>query len=334
MVPTEKNMELPGFVDLQVNGYLGIDFSSEELTEEAFIHACIDLRNAGTCLFLPTLITSPKSLLKRNLKMISEVMKREEFNQFIPGIHVEGPFLSPQEGARGAHNPEWMIKPDIDFFNDMSKWSNGRIKLITIAAELEDADKLCAYACTKNVTVSLGHQMATSVELNLLAKSGASALTHLGNGTPKIIDRHNNSIWSGLANDQFTAMIITDGHHIPNDLIKVILKAKPLNKVVVVSDASPIAGLLPGNYNTLGNDVVLSETGKLYNPHTGYLVGSSATMLDCMNYLAGLDLLTPEQLAMVGYYNPLQLVGLHPEPSHYPTSKVKYDEMEMRFRVI
>lgn len=318
-------MIIPGFVDLQVNGYKGVDFSSKELTEKSFIYACQELISHGTVFFLPTIITNTPEVYQKNLGIISSCINDPEFFHHIPGIHVEGPFISPEDGARGAHNKEWVRKPDINFLDQLFQWSEGKIKLLTIAAELEGADKICEKATKLGINVSLGHQMAAGNDIRKLAESGARTLTHLGNGLPQMIDRHNNPLWEGISNDDLTAMIITDGHHLPPSLIKTIIRAKGTSKIIVVSDASPIAGLPPGNYNTLGNEVILEPSGFLFNPETGYLVGSSSTMLDCLNYIWSLNLVTFSQLLDIGFYNPLKLLNINPlEVQNNIKPKVKW----------
>jgi len=315
MTPSDRQnpLSIPGFVDLQVNGYLGVDFSSPELTPESFTEVSRKLINHGTSMFLPTIITSSEEIFERNLKIISDCMEQDEFRDHLPGIHVEGPFLSPEDGARGAHNRDWVREPDTDYLDRLYEWSAGKLKLLTIAAEPEGADDLCRHATKLGITVSLGHHLAGDKEISRLAEAGARALTHLGNGLPSMISRHDNPLWGGLAQDALTIMFISDGHHLPDTLIRVYLRARPLSKLVVVSDASPIAGYKPGRYNTLGNDVILEENGRLWNPSTGYLVGSSFTMLECMNYLGGLNLLTLDEMLKVGYENPLRLIGIDPE---------------------
>lgn len=306
-------MEIPGFVDLQVNGYKGVDFSSPDLTEERFIFACKELIRKGTVVFLPTVITSSKQVYEKNLKLIADAMKYEDLKNHIPGIHLEGPFILGEDGARGAHNSEWIREPDIRFFDQLVEWADGNVKLITIAAELEGSEALCRHATDLEITVSLGHQMADETDLKKLVDSGAKVLTHLGNGIPQKIDRHENPIWAGLSNDDLKAMMITDGHHLPPSLIKTIIRSKGVSNVIVVSDASPIAGLSPGKYTTLGNEVVLEKSGQLYNPETGYLVGSSSLMIECMNYLNSLQMLDRKELIDVGFYNPLRLIGVDVE---------------------
>ncbi len=163
------------------------------------------------------------------------------------------------------------------------------------------------------IKVSLGHQLAGESDIDKLANAGASLLTHLGNGIPQKIDRHENPIWAGLANDDLSAMIITDGHHLPSSLIKTILKVKGASDTIVVSDASPIAGFAPGSYTTLGNEVILEESGRLYNPKTGYLVGSSSTMTECITHLRSLEVLNEKNLSDVGFTNPLEILDVNPQ---------------------
>lgn len=306
-------MDIPGFVDLQVNGYKGVDFSSSELTEERFFFACRELIQNGTVVFLPTVITSSEEIYERNLRMISKAIQRDDLKNHIPGIHLEGPFISGVDGARGAHHSTWIRKPDLNFLDQLNDWADGCVRLLTISAELENADELCRHAVELGVKVSLGHQMATEADLKRLTDAGASLLTHLGNGIPQTIDRHKNPIWAGLANDDLSAMIITDGHHIPSSLIKTVIRTKGIANTIVVSDASPIAGLSAGTYTTLGNDVILDKSGRLYNPKTGYLVGSSSTMIECMNYLASLKFVEEKDLLEMGFYNPLRQIGLDEE---------------------
>ncbi len=305
-------MEIPGFVDLQVNGYKGVDFSSPDLDEEHFLYACKELIKHGTVAFLPTIITSPLSIYKKNLGLIARAMDHQEIKKHILGIHVEGPFISEKEGARGAHNRNWVHKPDIRLLDNLYDWSEGRITLLTMAAEPEGADTLCRHAVSLGITVSLGHHLATESDLEKLVLSGARALTHLGNGLPNMLPRHNNPLWAGLANDDLSAMIISDGHHLPPSFLKTVIRTKGIEKSIVTSDASPVAGLPPGRYHTLGNDVLLEPSGLLHNPEAGHMVGSSATMLECINHLLSLKLVTKKEAFAIGFYNPLNIINTEP----------------------
>ena len=296
--------------DLQVNGYAGVDFSSSELSESDFVSACAKLVKHGVNAFLPTVITSSEAVYKRNLSLIARMSENVEIKKHILGIHAEGPFISNKSGAVGAHNPEWTKEPDIDFLKKMQEWSNGRIKILTIAAELPNAEKLCEYATQTGISVFLGHQDAQLSDLERLADAGAKAITHLGNGMPNMVNRHDNILQYSLACDKLTATIITDGHHLPSHLIKIIIKAKGIEKIAIISDASPVAGMPPGKYQISGNDAVLEENGLFHNPTKNCMVGSSATMVECIKYMDSLGILTKEQLQKVVYHNPLKLINL------------------------
>jgi N-acetylglucosamine-6-phosphate deacetylase len=305
-------MERSGFIDLQVNGFGGIDFASPGLTPEEIVLVTRELVHQGTVKFLPTIISSPPEVYERNLPLFARAMELPEIKDHIPGLHLEGPFISKEPGIRGAHHPAWIIPPDIRLFDRFMELAKEKIKMLTLAADLPGADQLCRHATQRGVTVSLGHQDATSEDLQRLAEAGAKSLTHLGNGIPKKISRHDNPVFAGMANDDLTAMIITDGHHLPLPLIKTIIRAKGIDRIVVVSDSSPVAGLPPGDYETYGNRVRLEPDGRLFIPRSGYLAGSSATMKHCIEYLGASGFLTEEELVKVGFHNPSKLIGLSP----------------------
>jgi N-acetylglucosamine-6-phosphate deacetylase len=171
---------------------------------------------------------------------------------------------------------------------------------------------LIRYARERGAAVSVGHSLFTESDLDKASVAGASALTHLGNGLPNLIDRHRNPIWVGLADDRYTAMLITDGHHLPPSIIKTALRAKSAEHIIVVSDASALAGMPPGRCVIGGRDTVLEESGLLHIPSRNCMFGSSAVMMECMNYVAGLDPLDLDDLLAIGFYNPLRLIGVDP----------------------
>ncbi len=304
---------IPGFVDLQVNGFGGVDFSSPDLTGESFAGACAQVLQAGAAVFLPTVITSPVDVYRRNLPIMAAVMRREAFRGRVAGLHLEGPFINAAAGAVGAHHPAWVRAPDCGLLDQMRAWSGDSIRLLTLAAEPEGADELARCAVRMGITVSIGHGLARAADLDRLARAGAAALTHFGNGLPYQLPKFDNPLWPALADDRFTAMLITDGHHLPADVIKVMLRAKGAERIVVVSDGAPIAGLPPGHYRTLGNEVILESNGLLHNPAKGCMVGSGSNLLQCMNHLASLGFLSPDELLAVGFHNPLRLVGIPPD---------------------
>jgi N-acetylglucosamine-6-phosphate deacetylase len=323
-------MRIPGLVDLQVNGFKGVDFSGEGLREDDFRRCCGEVCESGTSGFLATVITSRREVYRENLAVMVRVMDEGEFAGRLLGIHLEGPFISREDGARGAHRAEWVSEADSGYLRELLEWGGGYVRLLTLAAEIAGSEELAEIAVEAGVAVSLGHQMAGREDIDRLVKAGARGLTHLGNGVPAMVDRHENPIWAGLGNDELYAMMITDGHHLPAEVIKTFVRAKGAERIIVVSDVSPIGGLGPGRYEALGNEVVLAESGRLYNPETGYMVGSSATMLECMNHLAGLGVMLAEGLVKAGFYNPLRLTGVD-EGQVKGARAVLYDEEKREF---
>jgi N-acetylglucosamine-6-phosphate deacetylase len=199
------------------------------------------------------------------------------------------------------------------------------VKLLTISADIDQAPELCKFAVSQNITVSLGHHLANSRDLANCAEAGATALTHLGNGLPKVGDRHKNPLWAGLGNDDLVAMTITDGFHLPPEIIKGIIRIKGIGKTIPVSDAAPISGLEPGRYHTLGNDVMLDENGLLYNPETGYMVGSSKNLVQGINHLLSLNLVTIDDIVQMAVHNPLKLINKSGLKENLP-KKLIFDE--------
>jgi N-acetylglucosamine-6-phosphate deacetylase len=320
---------LPGLVDLQVNGYKGVDFSGGDLTEESFSQACRDMLATGATAFLPTLITSPAEIYERNLPLISRILDTEEFRGRVLGIHLEGPFISREDGARGAHTAEWVRDPDPAHLDGLIRLADGKIRLLTIAADQKGAEELSRHATSRGVAVSLGHHMANEADLARLVAVGAKALTHLGNAVPAMLPRHENPIWAGLANDRLDAAIIADGHHLPRSILQTILRAKGPEHCIVISDASPLAGLPAGEYWSMGARVRLEANGRLYNPATGYMAGSSVTLLDCANHLASLGLVGLSEFGTMFFYNPLRLIGISPKQAA-ASRKVLFDVRQRR----
>jgi N-acetylglucosamine-6-phosphate deacetylase len=223
--------------------------------------------------------------------------------------------------------------PDLELLQRLYQWSERSIRLVTLAAELPGAETLVRWAAGQGMVVSIGHTLASAEDLRRLTKAGALALTHLGNGLPHLLHKFSNPLMAGLADERYTAMLIGDGHHIPAGVLKVMLRAKGVPQSIIVSDAAPVAGLPPGGYFTLGNEAVLEESGRLYNPAKGVLVGSSATLLKCMNHLASLDFLTLEDLLDLGFYNPLHLLGLDPAQLPSIESRLSFDEERHQFMI-
>jgi len=309
-------MKQLGFVDLQVNGFKGIGFSDPDLTIDKVRTVTNELAKAGTIAYCPTIATGPIAIYRRNLPILAQAAQDKELSSHILGLHIEGPFISPTEGARGAHPLEHITGPSIDMFTELQQLASGHIIILTLAPETDGAFPLISFASENGVVVSLGHHFADDAVLSKAVESGAKACTHLGNGVPDMINRHQNPIWWQLACDKLHGMFITDGNHLPADFIQVALRAKTVEKFIVVSDMTAVAGLPPGTYGFHGSRVKLAPSGRISFENTPYLAGSSATMLQCMNYLASLHVLNESELWKVGFDNPLALLGKDPHSFH------------------
>ncbi|MGH9843770.1 MAG: N-acetylglucosamine-6-phosphate deacetylase [Blastocatellia bacterium] len=267
----------------------------------------------GTVAFCPTIITAPMEVYEQNLPVLARAMDDPELAPHLLGIHLEGPFISPQDGARGAHSREHVRPLALALYQRLRELAANRISLVTLAPEEPGATELIRYIVSSGAVVSLGHHLGDSNDIARACDSGARAVTHLGNGIPNYLPRHPNPIWDQLDDDRLSAMIITDGHHLPDSFVRVAVRAKTARRLIVVSDAAPIAGLPPGTYTTLGQEVALEPSGRIWNPHGKHLVGSSACMMDCMNWLASIAPLSGTELWQVGYHNPLALIGKQPD---------------------
>ena len=296
-----------GFVDLQVNGYRGIDFSAPGLTLDAVRHVTRQLLGAGTVAYCPTLVTADPAVYVANLPVLAQALREPDLGPHLLGIHMEGPFLAP--AARGAHPERWLRDPDGSLFARWQELAAGQIRILTVAPELPGAEALIRQAAAQGVLVSLGHHMADEAAIAAAVQAGARASTHLGNGIPGLLPRHPNPIWTQLACDGLIGMFIADGHHLPATFVRAALRAKTVDRFVVVSDAAAIAGLAPGEYDYMDARVTIEPSGRIVRKDGWSLAGSSATMLDCINWLGALGCLTEAQLWRVGRDNALQLLG-------------------------
>jgi N-acetylglucosamine-6-phosphate deacetylase len=298
-----------GFVDLQVNGYGGVNFTSETLTQDEVIATAGALARRGTLAFCPTVITAPQAVYRQALPALAAAMRDPRSQGRLLGIHLEGPYISPADGAVGAHPTAFTRLPSPADFDALYRLAEGRIVLLTLAPELPGAPELVRHAVSLGVVVSIGHTLADGPAVRAAVAAGARLSTHLGNGCPNLLHRHHNPIWPQLAAGELSAMLITDGHHLPPEVIAAFLAAKGPRRTLVTSDAAPAAGLPPGEYAFFGTRALLEPSGRLRNLERDTLAGSAATMLDCMNFLAGLGLLSEAELWQVGRDNPLAELG-------------------------
>lgn len=270
----------PGLIDLQINGVNGIDFNLSTLTTADIINATRYLLSCGVTSYFPTVITNSDENIITILRAIDEACKTDELvNACVPGIHLEGPFLSPLEGARGAHSEKYIKAPDWELFKKFREASGGRIRIVTLAPEWENAPAFISGCKRDGIIVSIGHSLASTQHISNAVAAGAGMSTHLGNGVPLMLPRHPNVVWDQLAADALYACIIADGIHIPDSFIKVAMKVKG-RSLMIVSDATCFAGMQPGEYEShIGGIVVLDGNKRIsLKSSPGLLAGAAKTL--------------------------------------------------------
>ena len=266
-------MRVPGFFDLQVNGFGGVDFNGPGLAADHVAQALDRMHATGVTGCLPTLITSSFEDFAERARVISTLE-----HTAIAGIHMEGPYLSPEDGPRGAHPRAHIIPASVDDFKRRQDAASGRIRLVTLAPEVPGALALIEHLRSTGVQVALGHTNADSATIADAVSAGAGLATHLGNGCAAVLPRHPNVVWDLLAADDLLASLIVDGHHLPPSTVKSLVRAKGPARTVLITDGIAAAGSSPGRY-TLGEiDVELAADGRVSLPGTPYLAGSSLTM--------------------------------------------------------
>lgn len=307
---------IPGWVDLQVNGFKSVDFSSPDLTLRDIDSVSTQLLQHGVVGYCPTLISSTLEVYKHNLPLIAEASKSKNGSQIL-GIHIEGPFINPENGARGVHHENCIVLPSIEVFEKFRSWAQEKIVLLTLAPERKGAIELIKHIVnTSSIVVSIGHHAATKEIIKEAVDVGVRAATHVGNGLPEMIHRHDNPVWPILAEDRLTGMFITDGFHLPKEMVRVCLRAKGISNFIVTSDLVHIAGNPPGRYLFHGMPVVLEPSGYLHRRDSAQLAGSTSTMMECMNFLASLGETDEKELTQAGFENPLRLLDRKIEKIH------------------
>src|SRR5579862_7501156 len=268
----------PGWIDLQVNGFLGVDFNDPKCTREQIAGSIRGLIATGVTRFYPTVITgAPQDMLDalRNLNCAKDTLRE---GAAFAGFHVEGPHISPDDGPRGAHPRRWVRKPDLDEFHRWQDATDGTVKLVTLAPEWPEAPRYIEAIVAKGVVASIGHTNADTQQIADAVSAGATLSTHLGNGAHQVLRRHPNYIWDQLAEDRLMADFIVDGIHLQSAFLKSAIRAKGLQRSVLVTDAAGPAGARPGRYRLGEQDVDLTEDGRVVLAGQDKLAGSALRM--------------------------------------------------------
>jgi N-acetylglucosamine-6-phosphate deacetylase len=299
----------PGLVDIQINGYNGVDFSDPGLTPEDLKNIVEGLWEVGVTTILATVTTASHEQLLGAFKALSNGLTDPDVSMTIPGFHLEGPYISPVQGFRGAH-PEIHIRPpDLQEFKQYKEAANNMIRLITVAPEFDGVMPIIQYCADNGIVVSLGHHNGTAEEIAAAVDAGASLSTHLGNGCANTIHRHNNPLWPQLAEDRLSASIITDGFHLNKDEVRTFYKVKGDELTILVSDAVDLAGLPLGEYNRWGGVVELTADVVKF-PAENVLAGAAAPISKCVGNMMQFTGCSLESAINMATRNPARLIGL------------------------
>jgi N-acetylglucosamine-6-phosphate deacetylase len=273
----------PGFLDLQCNGFAGIDFNHPATTAEQVATAIRAMRRHGCTQILPTIITHSPDRMEHLLRtLVAARILDPGVRRAVPGFHLEGPFFSPEDGARGAHPREHIRPVERALWRRLQRAAEGGIRLVTLAPEVLGALPFIRQLRAEGVCVALGHTLATRGQIAAAVEAGAQLATHLGNGCPQQLHRHDNPIFAQLADDRLAASLIADGVHLPSDVLRTFFRAKGAARTILVTDAMAAAGAPPGRYTLGDHTLAVGRDRIVRQPGQPNFAGSALAMNDAV----------------------------------------------------
>ncbi|HET6425323.1 MAG TPA: amidohydrolase family protein [Planctomycetaceae bacterium] len=305
----------PALFDLQINGHGGTWFSDSELTPQQVHRAVQAYLRFGVTRLCPTLITNSFEALAKGFRAIHQACEEDPVTaRMVPGCHLEGPYISSEDGPRGAHPRQHVVRADWDEFSRLQDSAGGRIKLVTVAPEQDGVIEFIRTAVTNGLVIAIGHTAATPEQIRAAVDAGATLSTHLGNGCSTMLHRHRNPLWEQLADDRLTSSLIVDGHHLPANIVRTVVKVKTPRNVVLTCDAAGWAGCPPGVYESaLGRSEIL-DNGKLVVAGQRELLAGSALETDVcvvkvreyagVGWKAAIDMTSRNPARLLGYEAP------------------------------
>ena len=300
----------PGLFDIQVNGARGIDMGAPDLSVDK-VHALnAYLQSRGVFRWVPTLVTDSADALEHKCGVLGEALQDKDLARHIPGIHLEGPHIAPQDGPRGAHPAAHVCPPDLKLFTRLQRAAGGRILYATVAPELPGALSFIRALVSRGVVVALGHHGAGPKEIHAAADAGARLCTHLGNGMSSMIHRHQNPLWPQLSEGRLQASVIADLQHVPPDLLNVIFRVKGPRGIILVSDSVLLAGMKPGHYSLFGGEVEMKRNGRICLAGTDLLAGSSLLLPEAVFNMARVTDMSLAAAFAAATRNPARLLGV------------------------
>ncbi len=264
----------PGFVDLQINGFAGVDFNSPHAELQPALDAIF---STGVTRFFPTLITGEPGAMLAAIRNLADARESLPNGHAIEAIHVEGPHISPEDGPRGAHPREWVRPPDFAEFQRWQDAAQGLVRIVTLSPEWPEAARYIEHITEQGVVAAIGHTRATPAQLRDAVSAGATLSTHLGNGAGSRT-RTEEFIEFQLTEPRLAASFIVDQHHLPDDFLRRALDLKGLERSVLVTDAVAPAMCEPGPYMLGSVPVELRADDRVTLRGADRLAGSSLRM--------------------------------------------------------
>jgi N-acetylglucosamine-6-phosphate deacetylase len=289
----------PGWIDLQVNGFAGVDYNSPQSSHEKIAQSVRAMFACGVTRFFPTVITGSPENMTAALRNLAGAKESLAEGPAMEAFHVEGPYISPDDGPRGAHPAHWVRPPDLAEFHRFQEAALGNIRLVTLSPEWPEAPRFIEKIVQKGVVAAIGHTRASASQIADAVSAGATLSTHLGNATNALLPKHPNYLWEQLAEDRLAASFIVDGFHLPPSFLNVALRAKGLERSLLITDAVMPAGCTPGHYRLGEVDVELHPDGSVRLAGGTRLAGSALRMDQAISNLietAGLSL--PQAVAL------------------------------------
>ena len=273
----------PGFIDLQVNGFAGVDYNDPASSHEAIAKSIQKMFTTGVTRFFPTIITGSEERIIGAIKNL--VAAKQQFTaahrpeaEALAGLHIEGPHLSPEDGPRGAHPLEHIRRPSIEEFNRWQEVADGMIRLITISPEWAETPAYVSAVVRQGVVASIGHTKATEDQIKAAVDAGATMSTHLGNAAHATLHKTQNYIYAQMAEERLAASFIVDGIHIPRVFVHAAMRAKGFERSILVTDAVMPAMCEPGPYKIGQVEVELKTNGSVVLRGGDRLAGSAVRM--------------------------------------------------------
>lgn len=300
------------YFDIQINGYAGVDWNQDDLSAERMHEGCRLLEESGVEGILATVVTEKIDAMCGRLARLVELREQDEqVRRVVAGFHIEGPFLNPMAGYRGAHPEDAIIPPDADAMKRLLDAAGGLTRIVTLAPEKDAGGALTRLLADQGIVVSAGHCNPSLDELRAGIDSGLAMFTHLGNGIPMEITRHDNVIERALSVcDRLWIGFIADGAHIPFFALGNYLKVTGLDRAYVVTDCTSAASLPPGRYRLARWEIEIGEDRVARSPDGSHLVGSAITMPETAKNLREKMGLDPNQVRTLTYDNPRRAIGM------------------------